>query len=64
MARETLTKDNPSLNESLVQDRPAEQCIHHWVIDPPSGPTSKGLCKRCGEEKDFPNLLPSDKEWN
>ncbi len=30
-------------------------CQHHWVIDPPKGPVSKGTCRSCGEERDFPN---------
>jgi hypothetical protein len=30
-------------------------CIHHWILETPSGPTSRGVCKLCGEEKDFPN---------
>jgi len=38
-----------------------DACIHHWLIDPPNGPTVEGVCKRCrltktfwtaGEEKD------------
>ncbi len=32
-------------------------CQHHWVIDPPSGPASKGTCRSCGEERDFPNYV-------
>ncbi len=30
-------------------------CQHHWVIDPPEGPVSKGVCRSCGEERDFPS---------
>ncbi|MDA1348499.1 MAG: hypothetical protein O3A47_06480 [Chloroflexi bacterium] len=30
-------------------------CQHHWVIDKPSGPTSRGLCRNCSEERDFLN---------
>jgi len=30
-------------------------CLHHWVIDPPEGAVSKGTCRSCGEERDFPN---------
>jgi len=32
-----------------------EKCIHHWMIDPPIEPTSKGVCKHCGEEREFEN---------
>ena len=30
-------------------------CTHHWVIDPPQGPTSRGSCARCGQERFFDN---------
>ncbi len=30
-------------------------CRHHWVIETPHGATSRGLCKRCGTTKRFPN---------
>lgn len=33
------------------------QCVHHWVIDPPDGPISKGTCIRCGTGKDFYNSM-------
>ena len=34
-------------------------CTHHWVIDPPNGRTSPGVCKRCGEHRDFANANES-----
>ncbi len=42
-------------------------CRHHWRIDPPEGPTSEGLCRRCGERRTFLNSggqerRPSDAE--
>ena len=30
-------------------------CRHHWEIETPQGPFSKGRCRLCGEEKDFNN---------
>ena len=36
-----------------THERPG--CQHHWVIDPPEGPVSKGACRSCREERDFPN---------
>lgn len=30
-------------------------CTHHWRIAPPEGPTSHGICTRCGAEKTFRN---------
>ena len=28
-------------------------CVHHWLIGPPVGETSSGVCKRCGETRTF-----------
>lgn len=33
-------------------------CVHHWIIDEPEGPVSKGYCKKCGEEREFQNYFP------
>jgi len=33
-------------------------CIHHWLLEPADGPTAKGRCKLCGEEKLFRNSVP------
>ncbi len=33
-----------------------ESCRHHWIIEAPSGPTSRGVCKLCGAEKEFMNF--------
>ena len=35
-----------------------EECTHHWVIDQPNGPTSRGVCKLCGEHSEFRNSMP------
>jgi hypothetical protein len=32
-------------------------CKHHWIIEVPEGPTSKGVCKLCGEIKIFDNIV-------
>jgi len=32
-----------------------ETCQHYWVIEPPNGPISKGVCKLCSAEKNFRN---------
>jgi hypothetical protein len=34
------------------------ECKHFWVIESPSGPTSDGVCKNCGEAREFRNSLP------
>ena len=28
-------------------------CIHYWIVGSPQGPICKGVCKKCGEKKDF-----------
>ena len=30
-------------------------CTHHWIIATPNGHLSRGVCKRCGCERDFEN---------
>jgi len=51
MSPKTLTKP-----EELIKQRKLdEECIHHWIIDPPDGPVSKGVCKICGAEEEFDN---------
>ena len=32
-------------------------CQHHWVIQAADGPTSSGICRFCGEIKDFKNYV-------
>ena len=37
------------------QKRRRTKCQHRWMIETPHGATSRGLCKRCGVTKRFPN---------
>ncbi len=37
--------------ETVVKDK----CRHYWIIESPKGPTSWGMCKFCGMEKEFYN---------
>ena len=30
-------------------------CVHRWVIESPNGEMSRGRCRHCGAEKEFPN---------
>lgn len=39
-----------------------KRCVHYWVISPPQGPTSVGICHVCGESREFPNVLQYDQE--
>ena len=33
------------------------ECHHYWLIENAEGPTSNGVCKFCGAEKEFSNSL-------
>ena len=35
-------------------------CTHHWDIQPPAGPQSLGVCRRCKEERLFSNASEKD----
>jgi hypothetical protein len=41
-------------------------CTHYWVIESANGPTSRGVCKFCGEQREFRNswydLYPGKKQ--
>jgi hypothetical protein len=42
------------LGTSLIS---TSECEHHWMIGEPNGPVSKGVCKRCGTQKEFRNSV-------
>ncbi len=53
----------PIVEEKAFQGEPDELlCRHHWVIESPHGATSHGVCKLCGEEREFQNSA-SDTLW-
>ena len=35
-------------------------CTHHWMIEPADGRTSVGVCKYCGEWREFENYVVVD----
>lgn len=41
----------------LVSKIKQHECIHHWMINYPYGPTSYGRCKFCGKITKFSNSL-------
>ena len=43
-----------------MEEIKTEVCVHYWIIDPPDGPVSRGLCRDCREVRDFKNFLDSD----
>lgn len=40
---------------SVSPEQRGDVCVHHWIVEPASGPISRGRCKRCGEERTFSN---------
>ena len=36
-------------------------CKHHWEIDRPNGPVSRGVCKLCQEVREFENSINENK---
>ena len=45
----------PSPSEAQNPD----DCRHHWVIQPATGPVSQGSCRTCGAVKEFKNYVES-----
>jgi hypothetical protein len=41
----------------VTQTTAGDACQHYWLIERPQGPTSKGVCRLCSEERDFPNYI-------
>ena len=48
-----------SAQKALVETRPLEGpvCQHEWIVDAPNGPSSKGVCRLCKEEREFLNYI-------
>ncbi len=55
----TMDRKLADQDELLALEATEERsgCKHHWVIDSPAGPFSKGACLSCGEERNFPNYI-------
>ena len=41
--------------QNRVEVTKQQECIHHWIIEPPSSTMSYGKCKRCGKVSEFNN---------
>ena len=57
-----MTAKETDQTEVLSSEATQEEsgCVHHWVLAPPDGPTSKGACRSCGNERDFENYIEAD----
>ena len=41
-----------------------EGMAHHWVIEEAQGPVSKGVCRHCGDAREFQNSVFEDSgDW-
>ena len=58
-----MNLEKEALLETNAQALPVSNCAHHWVIETPAGPVSRGQCKRCGEEREFLNSPDSSFYW-
>jgi len=63
MAGSLLIRDKPLCNSGLAKGTPKAPCTHHWLIEPPTSPVSTGVCKKCGEEREFHNDYTPDTHW-
>lgn len=34
-------------------------CRHHWIIEAPTGPMSRGVCQLCEDVREFKNYIES-----
>ena len=62
----TQSKERASRGRNSVarqQIAPNRACNHHWIIEPPNGPSSPGSCKLCGLKRRFPNSS-EDSIWD
>jgi hypothetical protein len=50
-------KERPK-EEVLREDFSENKCQHFWDIESANGPSSLGVCRFCGEEKEFLNAFP------
>ena len=58
-----MSLEKEALLEANAEVLSAPRCAHHWVIETPAGPISRGQCKRCGEEREFRNSPDSSFYW-
>ena len=41
------------------QEKVTVACRHHWIIEAPVGPVSRGVCQECSEVREFKNYIES-----
>ena len=55
----TIVVSSSSSHDSSAEEEFLETsgCKHQWIIDTPAGPPSKGVCRLCGQERQFQNYI-------
>ena len=48
------------LRQAPEEESGQPECRHHWIIDTPEGPLSRGTCRLCGEAREFKNYIEAD----
>ena len=49
---------NKKIEQTVEENLPKKrECHHYWIIESPRGPISRGVCKHCGEEREFNNIF-------
>ena len=46
--------------ETEQQESAPRSCVHYWLIDPPDGAVSEGVCRKCGEQREFGNIYEAE----
>ncbi len=55
MVRNNTIPANKVVLEKEATGKESPTCRHYWVIESPEGPLSRGICKFCGQVKEFHN---------
>ena len=44
--------------------QPTPKCAHYWIIEPPAGSVSLGVCQVCREVREFSNSIDEANRWD
>lgn len=50
-----VTQTVPETLAAPAAPQQIAECVHHWLVRPPSGESSWGECRKCGRRKRFLN---------
>jgi hypothetical protein len=45
------------------ESQTGQGCCHYWLVEPPNDQMSLGVCRRCGEVRQFENYLDATINW-